>query len=761
MANGGKSKQQLVQWLLSRSGQATVRENLSEFVQQSPKPSGEPGASAHGQIARTLSAYAASERPEIELLSEVAPSLRKAAETEILWDRFGIPHVFAGDDASLARAFGWCQAHSHGDLLLKLYGRARGRAAEYWGAGEKDWQLESDRRICRLGVPERAQKWYDANYQATRAILDAFADGINSYGQQHAERLDVEVRQVLPVSGTDVLAHLQVAIHFHFVFQPETFLRGSNAWAIGASNSASGNALLLINPHTPWTDLFTWYEAHLVAEGVGLDAYGATFVGLPFLAVGFNQDLGWTHTVNTMDGADLFALRPTVGGYVWDNAAGKLPFSSKEFTIRIKQTNGSFRDEHLVVRSSIHGPIIVEDTELPIALKVVGLDQPFIVTQYWDMMRSKSLSEFEAAIAHLQNPIFMVLYADRSGHILSLFGGRIPVKTEGDWAFWLGVVPGYESKYLWTDTYSYDQLPKVIDPPVGWVQNANDPPWWTTLPSPLSPDRFPPSFAPRSLHLRAQQSINLLKQNRNLTLAMLVALKLRTDVPLATRVLDDLLAAARPQTSDVLKAAVKVLEQWDRSTDVESRGAVLFAAWVANMQWDDDGFERPWSEADPLATPHGLRSPETAVLKLEAAAQQVITDYAPMADNPGPQLALDRQLWALAIRWGDVYRLRRDAVDLPANGAGETMGVFRTIEFAPIEAAGPPRFEAVSGDSFIAAVEFSDPPRAQVILAYGNASQPGSPHRIDQLELMSRGEMRQAWLTRSEIEANLEHHDEL
>ncbi|RVK17028.1 acylase [Sinorhizobium meliloti] len=685
-----------------------------------------------------------------------------AQPTEILWDKFGVPHIFAADDISLARAFGWCQAHSHGDLLLRLFGRARARAAEYWGRGEQDWQLESDRRILRLGVPARAREWYDANYQSARAILDAFAAGINDYGVKHAYNLDSEVRQVLPVSGVDVLAHLQVAIHFHFVFQPDTFFqRGSNGWAIAPSQSASGDAMLLVNPHTPWTDLYTWYEAHLVAEQVGLNFYGAAFVGLPFLCVGFNRNLGWTHTVNTMDGADMFGLKPRGGGYAWDNADGKLPFVTTEHTIRVKQQNGSFTKEHLVVRSSVHGPIIIEDTQTPICLRVVGLDQPFVCAQYWDMMHATNLAEFEAAIRHLQNPIFMVIYADRDGHIMSLFGGRNPKRMQGDWSFWLGLVPGWESRYLWTDTFAYDELPKVVDPVAGWVQNANDPPWWTTLPSPLDPTRFPPSFAPRFLHLRAQQSIKMLQQNPNLTLDRMAALKLDSTVPLAERILDDLLAAARQQGGDLIKAAVKVLDHWDRKTDTGSRGAVLFAAWAALMPWDTDGFATPWSETELLSTPKGLRSPVVAVSKLEAAARQLVNDYEAVADDPGPALTLDQQFWALAIPWGEVFRLRRDDVDLPANGAGEALGAFRTVEYQPIADSAPRRFQAVSGDSFVAVVEFSDPPRALVLLGYGNASQRGSPHRIDQLELMSRGEFRQAWFARSDIEANLERREQL
>jgi acyl-homoserine-lactone acylase len=64
--------------------------------------------------------------PALVGLKPAAP----APQTEILWDRWGVPHIFAGDAEGLFHAFGWAQAHSHGDLILRLYGQARGRAGE-------------------------------------------------------------------------------------------------------------------------------------------------------------------------------------------------------------------------------------------------------------------------------------------------------------------------------------------------------------------------------------------------------------------------------------------------------------------------------------------------------------------------------------------------------------------------------------------------------------------------------------------------------
>jgi acyl-homoserine-lactone acylase len=113
---------------------------------------------------------------------------------------------------------------------------------------------------------------------------------------------------------------------------------------------------------------------------------------------------------------------------------------------------------------------------------------------------------------------------------------------------------------------------------------------------------------------------------------------------------------------------------------------------------------------------------------------------------------------ALDVPWGDVYRLIAPGVDLAANGGPDPLGIFRGTSYEP---TGDNRFRAVGGDSFQAVIEFADPVRAEVLVSYGNASQPGSPHRGDQLALYARKEFRPVWRTRAEIEANLESREML
>jgi acyl-homoserine lactone acylase PvdQ len=123
-----------------------------------------------------LSACAPPSPPTATPTSAASPDTISVQETEILWDKWGVPHIYGKDMEGLFYAFGWAQMHSHGDLILKLYGQARGRAAEYWGEellpSDQALQakgipvpsyLDSDRAVHTYGIPDRAREWYNTN----------------------------------------------------------------------------------------------------------------------------------------------------------------------------------------------------------------------------------------------------------------------------------------------------------------------------------------------------------------------------------------------------------------------------------------------------------------------------------------------------------------------------------------------------------------------------------------------------------------------
>ena len=363
-------------------------------------------------------------------------SAQQASGTEIIWDKFGVPHIYGDDAASVFYGFGWSQAKSQGDVVLRLYGQARARGAEYWGAEYED----TDKWLLGNDVPERGRQWYDQQSDAFKQNLDAFAQGINDYATKHGDTIDPEVLKVLPVSGVDVVTHAHRLMNFIYVANPRRVIgnaappvkSGSNTYAVMPQKSKSGNTLLLQNPHLPWvTGFFTYYEAHLI--GPDFEMYGATQVGLPVIRFAFNQNMGISNTVNGMLGATSYHLTLQDEGYVFDGEVRE--FESQTKTYKVLQEDGGLIEKSLLVRKTVHGAVFERDDGEIIALRVAGLDRPGMLQQYFDMLQAKDFDEFQTIMKRLQIPTFNITYADKAGNIEYLDNGILPKRDTGDMTF--------------------------------------------------------------------------------------------------------------------------------------------------------------------------------------------------------------------------------------------------------------------------------------------------------------------------------------
>ncbi len=655
-----------------------------------------------------------------------ALGLSAAKNIEILWDSFGVAHVYAQDKEGMFYGYGYAQMQSHANLVLKLYGESRGRGAEYWGPKG----LELDKWVHVNQVPERAENWYRMQSPEFKKYLTAFADGMNEYAKRHPEAIGPDYKKVLPIEPVDSLMHAHRIVHFSYVssqarvtavgsgrpFNPGAL--ASNAWAIMPKKSEKGTPMMLMNPHLPWQDWYTYYEIHL--NGPGANLYGASQVGFPVLRFVFSDYLGFTQTVNSLDASDLYKITPDGDGYRFDGE--KKNYQHVKAVIKV---NGG-ADVVLDIKKTVHGPVVWDQDGKVLAMKTGGLDRPFLLEQYWKMAIAKNFAEYQAQVARLEVPTFNITYADKDGHVMYLFNGTLPKRKSGDLGFWAGVLPGDTSHTLWTDYHSYGELPKMIDPPSGWVQNTNDPPWTSTLPA-MDFTKYPAYAAGTDYTMRTRSSLRMLSKDEKLSFEKMVAYKHSTHLEMADRMLDDLLAAV-PDS-----AAKKVLAVWDRNADNASPGAILFETLMRGFRPE---FTVPADPKDPLKTPMGLKNTSAGVVALAKAALEV-----------------EKNFGKLEVAYGEVNRFKFRGADLPGNGADGALGAFRVIRFGPNRAP-------VHGDTFVAVVEWlKTGPHAQVLVSYGNSSQPGTKHDVDQLPLLSQKKLRDAWRLRRDVEKHLESKD--
>ncbi|MDO6477563.1 acylase [Alteromonas sp. 1_MG-2023] len=663
--------------------------------------------------------------------------------TEIQWDTYGVPHIYGTDDESVFYGFGWAQAKSQGDIILRLYGQARARGAEYWGAEYED----TDKWLLGNDVPARGKQWYEQQEPQFKKDLDAFAKGINDYANKYPETIDPEVLKVLPVSGEDVVTHAHRLMNFIYVASEARTVgdaapkvkNGSNTYAVMPKKSKSGHTMLLQNPHLPWaTGFFTYYEAHL--SGPDFEMYGATQVGLPVIRFAFNQNMGISNTVNSMLGATTYQLRLKDGGYLFDGEV--LPFDTVVKSYKVLEKDGSLVEKTLPVRHSVHGAVFERKDGETVALRVAGLDRPGMLKQYFDMLQARSFDEFTSIMKRLQIPTFNITYADKAGNIQYLDNGILPKRKSGDLDFWKGLVPGDSSDYLWTEIHSYEDLPKVINPEGGFVQNANDPPWIATYPPVYKPEDFPDYVAVKGpMSFRAQNAVRMMVEREKLSFEEFEEMKISTYALMADRVLDELLDAARTSDDPEVQQAVVLLSEWNRTFDAENRAGFLFEEWAVQFSGPrprflgKDNYRTAWTIDNPIDTPVGIKDPSDAVSMLKVAIAETKKKYG-----------------RIDPVFGDISRFRLDGVDLPGHGGYGNLGAFNVITW--VDPDGDGIREPYHGETWVSMVEFSTPVKAKGMMAYGNSRQKGSKHYADQLEFLANDDYRTLWLQKAEIDAH-------
>ena len=364
------------------------------------------------------------------------------SKAEILWDEFGIPHIYGPDLPTVVRGYGYAQMENHAELILQNIALARGRAAEYFGPGLNNQNVASDEQVITYGIPKRSEEWVAESDPLQRKLIDSFVAGANEYAERHLNAISPAFQRVLPVIAADTLALFQYTIHFNFMTYQSNVAKlmsnwrdgkpapqaeaqdvrdkvrkASNGWALAPAKSSDGNAILIGNPQLGWGNtplpglgIYQWMEANLVVGNPRhpeVNASGVAFIGSPCIAVGFNDYLGWTHTNNVIKNADLYELKLAGGGYEFDGRVR--PFAVQEFEIKVRQAGDSFSTKTVTVRASVHGPVVAQRADRALALRVAGLNSPNVVSEYWNMMLAKHLPEFIRANSQLQMPFFNVV----------------------------------------------------------------------------------------------------------------------------------------------------------------------------------------------------------------------------------------------------------------------------------------------------------------------------------------------------------------
>ncbi|WP_223634239.1 acylase [Corallococcus sp. EGB] len=407
---------------------------------------------------------------------------------------YGIPHITADNYGSLGFGQGYAFAQDHVCTLADQILKVRGERARFLGQGPGNQYVGSDLAYLAMDLMGRAQTAFPTLSQEMQDMVTGYAAGYNKYLEDTPpEARPAECANaawVRPITPVDLLAYntdltLLAGINALALTipsaQPPTVsaqsvdpkqaaLRpqmpsleqlnklktsdfGSNGWAIGRERSENGKGMVMANPHFPWEGELRLWESQLTVPGQ-MNVYGVGLMGVPAVLIGFNENLGWTHTFSAGQRATIYQLqlvpgKPTV--YKYGNEERQM--TSKTFTILVKLSEGSVTNYTQTVWFSHYGPMIAfPDSAAPagfppgtlgwnsqtaLTLRDANIDNTKFLDQFHGMNKAKTLAEFKNVYATEQGlPWVNTMFADKEGNTWYTDATPTPNLTKDAYTKW-------------------------------------------------------------------------------------------------------------------------------------------------------------------------------------------------------------------------------------------------------------------------------------------------------------------------------------
>jgi acyl-homoserine-lactone acylase len=513
---------------------------------------------------------------------------RRAAAVTIVRDDWGIAHVTAKSDADAVFGMIYAQAEDDFNRVETNFINSQGRLAEAEGASA----IYRDLRMKLYIDPADLKAKYAESPAWLKALMDGWADGLNYYLRTHPdvtprvishfepwmaisfsegsiggdiERISLDDLEAFYGRDTQSGAQARRAAADVAILEPT----GSNGFAIAPKLSATGKALLWINPHTSF---FFRSEAQVTSDE-GLNVYGASTWGQFFVYQGFNEKAGWMHTSSGVDNIDEYAETIVRKGnalyYRYGN--DERPLITSTIVVPYRTPSGMARREFTVYRTH-PGPIVREANGTWISVRLMD-DPMHALMQSYARTKARSYREFKQQMELHTNSSNNTVFADADGNIAYFHSNFIPRRdTRFDWS---KPVDGSDPATDWQGVHAVDEAPNVLNPPNGWIQNTNN--WPFSVAGSDSPKQmdYPAYVDTAGENPRGKQAVRVLGGKRRFTADSVIAaafdsrlIEFEILVPTLVKAWE---SASR---SDPLKAALKdqvaALRAWDRRWSLSS-----------------------------------------------------------------------------------------------------------------------------------------------------------------------------------------------
>jgi len=693
---------------------------------------------------------------------EVARWEREARNITIIRDDWGIAHVYGKTDADAVFGMEYAQAEDDFNRVETNYLNGLGRLAETEGKSK----IYLDLRMKLFIDPETLKQQYAESPAWLKALMNAFADGLNYYLYKHPDVKPRVIKRFEPwmaLSFTEGsiggdIEHVNLGQLAAF-YGEERVARampsnqdeaaepgGSNGVAIAPSNTISHHALLLINPHTSF---YFRSELQMVSDE-GLDAYGAVTWGQFFVYQGFNPHIGWIHTTSGVN--DLSEYLETIqkigNRYYYNYGDWERPVLAGEIRVPYLTDQGMAEKRFTVYRTQ-HGPVIGERNGKWVTIRL--MQEPVkALMQSYSRTKATDYNSFRRTMELHTNSSNNTIFADSDGEIAYFHGNFIPRRdTRFDWT---KPVDGSNPATDWHGLLSLDETPHLLNPPSGWIYNSNDAPWSAAGPGSLKKEDFPVYVETGGESARGLHAVRVLGDKKDFTLDSLIGAAFDSYLPWFEKALPALIKAwDQAPESDPLKAKlaeqIKLLRAWDLRWGVDSVPTTLAVFWGEDIVRQVRGKTR--STDMPIYDYVGSQVPGEKLLQSLAAASD--------------RLTADFGTWKMP--WGEVNRFQRLTDDIvpsfddakPSIPVEFTSALWGSLaSFGARPYPGTKRWYGSSGNSFVAAVEFGKTVRAKAVTAGGESGNPASPHFDDEAQRYSTGDLREVYFYRAQLHGHTE-----